>query len=442
MSAGLDQTHQAAARSWVASADRPDTPFPIQNLPLGVFRRGSGPERRIGAAIGDQVVDTAALVERGILDLEPPIREALRRPVLNDLMALGRNASRELRRCLFALLREDAPARADVAPALVPIAEATLELPALVGDYTDFYASIHHATNVGSMFRPDQPLFSNYKWVPIGYHGRASSLVASGTAVRRPEGQLPADQADGPEFGPTRLLDYECEVGAWVGGVNALGDPEPVSHAADRIFGLSLVNDWSARDVQRWEYQPLGPFLSKSFATMVSPWVVTVEALAPFRVPPVRRPPGDPQPLPYLASSEDAARGAFDVRLEVRLSSERMRAEGIEPMLVSRSTLAGLYWTFAQMVAHHTSNGCNLRPGDLLASGTVSGEEPESRGCLLERTWRGTSPLSLPTGETRTFLADGDEVLITGTCAREGFASIGFGDCRGRVTAARAERVA
>jgi fumarylacetoacetase len=311
--------------------------------------------------------------------------------------------------------------------------QTDLLLPAEIGDYTDFYASIHHATNVGAMFRPEQPLMPNYKWMPVGYHGRASSIVPSGTPIIRPLGQIRDDGATSPVMAPTRALDYECELGAWVGWGTTLGVPVRMAKAADHLFGFSLVNDWSARDVQRWEYQPLGPFLAKSFGTSVSPWVVTVEALAPFRVPRVPRPEGDPEPLPYLDDPEDRAEGGFDIALTVHLASERMRREGIPPMQVSRGEFAAMYWTPAQLLAHHASNGCNLRPGDLLASGTVSGPAAENRGCLLERTWRGTEPLTLPTGETRRFLEDGDEVLLRGRCERQGFAPIGFGECRGLV---------
>jgi fumarylacetoacetase len=326
-------------------------------------------------------------------------------------------------------------ARGEAANVLVPRADAQMQLPATVGDYTDFYASLFHATNVGKMLRPDNPLLPNYKWVPIGYHGRAASLVVSGTAVKRPSGQTETPGGP-PGFGPSRHLDYELEVGAFLGPGNALGEPVPLAEAEGRIFGLCLVNDWSARDLQKWEYQPLGPFLAKSFATSVSPWVVTLEALAPYRVPAFARPGGDPRPLPYLTCEENEAHGGIDLRLEVLLSSRAMREKGLPPLTVSRSNLRDLYWTLAQMVAHHTSHGCNLRPGDLVASGTVSGPEEEARGCLLERTWRGAEPLALPSGEERRFLEDADEVILRGHCAREGFARIGFGECRGTVAGA------
>jgi fumarylacetoacetase len=320
---------------------------------------------------------------------------------------------------------------------LVAQADAELLLPAAVGDYTDFYASVFHATNVGRQLRPENPLLPNYKWVPIGYHGRASSLVVSGTPVTRPSGQTePAQGSSTPSFGPSRSLDYELEVGAFLGPGNTLGEPVPLAEAEGRIFGLVLLNDWSARDLQKWEYQPLGPFLAKSFATSISPWVVTLEALAPFRAPAFPRPEGDPQPLPYLLHEEDRAQGGIDLRLEVLLRSSAMRERGLPPARISASNLRDLYWTLAQLVTHHASNGCNLRPGDLIASGTVSGEGEESRGCLLERTWRGAQPLALPGGEERRFLEDGDEVILRGRCERDGYVAIGFGECRGVLRAA------
>jgi fumarylacetoacetase len=431
----LDQTHDSAVRSWVASAGRPETDFPIQNLPLGVFRAAgaSGPGS-IGVAIGDEIFDLGRAVRAGELGpLGPEITDALSDPVLNRFMALGRPAARQLRRAVHAALRADSPDQQRLTAHLVPMARADLLLPCAIGDYTDFYASIHHATNVGSMFRPEQPLMPNYKWVPVGYHGRASSVVPSGTPLRRPLGQLKDDAAPAPVQAPTRALDYECEVGAWVGAGNPLGEPIPIGDAETHLFGLSLLNDWSARDVQRWEYQPLGPFLAKNFGTTVSPWVITTDALEPFRVPRTPRPEGDPAPLPYLDAEGDRERGGFGIELTVRLSSARMRREALEPLRVSRCNFANMYWTMAQLLTHHASNGCNLRPGDLLGSGTVSGPEKESRGCLLERTWRGTEPLALPDGTPRRFLEDGDEIGLTGRCERAGFASIGFGECRGVV---------
>ena len=438
MTQTLDSTHRVDLRSWVESANDAATDFPIQNLPLGIFI-APGRTARPGAAIGDHIVDLVALADHGLLDddLAALVRKAADEGALNPLLAAGRPALAALRGALSQLLGDSTPAGAmaqSLASALlVEQATATMLLPTRVGDYTDFYASIHHATNVGSMFRPDNALLPNYKWVPIGYHGRASSIVPTGTAVRRPLGQT-RDAADAdPVFGPTRRVDYELEIGILIGAGNALGAPISIDHAEAHVAGLCLVNDWSARDVQAWEYQPLGPFLAKNFATTVSPWLVTLDALAPFRAPAFARAPGDPAPLPYLDDVADQQAGAVDVTLEVSVTSARMRAEGGAPFVVSHGSFTAMYWTIAQLVAHHTSNGCNLQAGDLLASGTVSGETPESRGCLLERTWRGTEPLTLPTGELRRFLEDGDEVVMRGWCERPGARRIGFGECRGTV---------
>jgi fumarylacetoacetase len=435
-----DETHRPDLRSWVESANDPATDFPIQNLPFGVFkRRGSGEPARVGMAIGDQILDVPAAGRAGAFAADREAALAAARCAdasLNALMAQGRTRARALRRAVSAYLRVDSGIdRRESASYLVPQADAELLLPAAIGDYTDFYASVFHATNVGSMFRPDNPLLPNYKYVPIGYHGRSSSILASGAPVRRPRGQT-RDDAGGapPAFGPTRRLDYELEVGAFVAGGNALGEPIPIGRAEEHVFGFCLLNDWSARDIQAWEYQPLGPFLAKNFATTISPWVVTIDALAPFRSPAFARPAGDPQPLPYLDSADNRAHGALDVTLEVYLSSHAMRDRGDAPLRVSRSSFTQMYWTVAQMLAHHSSNGCNLRPGDLLGSGTVSGDTKDSRGCLLELTWRGTEPLQLPTGEPRRFLEDGDEVVFRGYCEREGWRRIGFGECRGVVT--------
>jgi len=389
-------------------------------------------------AIGDSVLDLAACHDQGwFTGAADRAGAALAAPALNPLLALGPETWRALRRQASAILASDSPAyranRRIGDHILVPMAAAELRLPAAIGDYTDFYASLHHATNVGSMFRPDNPLLPNYKWVPIGYHWRASSIVPSGTPVRRPSGQLKDAKADAPVFGPSRALDYEMEVGFLVGSGNAPGEPVPIVEAEAHLFGVCLVNDWSARDIQSWEYQPLGPFLSKNFATSVSPWVVTMDALAPFRSPAAPRPAGDPGPLPYLTSADDQARGALDIRVEIHLTSARMRAAGVAAVRLGRARVADLYWTPAQMLAHHTSNGCNLQPGDLFASGTVSGPTKDSLGCLLELTRRGAEPLSLPTGETRTFLEDGDEVILRAYAEREGAVGIGFGECRGVV---------
>jgi fumarylacetoacetase len=441
----VDCTHNPDAMSWVASACEDGNDFPIQNLPFGVFaRRGSGDAPRVGVAIGALILDVGACAKAGlILGAAAGPAGDCAGPSLNALMSRGRASWTALRHALFQLLDADAPGADEVqdrvAPFLVPQADADLFMPAAVGDYTDFYASVHHATNVGRMMRPDNPLLPNYKYVPIGYHGRASSLVVSGTPVRRPWGQAKPDGADSPLFGPSRRLDYELEVGVFIGPGNEPGSPVPIDAIDDHLFGLCLVNDWSARDIQAWEYQPLGPFLAKNFATTVSPWVVTMDALEPFRVAPTPRPAGDPAPLPYLTGDADRLRGAFDVSLDVFVASAGMRDAGLAPHLVSTSNLQDLYWTLGQMATHHASNGCHLRPGDLLASGTVSGPSKDARGCLLELTWRGAEPITLPTGEERRFLEDGDEVMLRGSCRRDGAASIGFGECRGAVLPANGE---
>jgi fumarylacetoacetase len=435
----IDATNDPERRSWVESANDGSTDFPIQNLPFGVFKRtGTNEGSRVGVAIGDQIVDVAACRDAGILGADAAsAAERCREPGLNSLMELGRGAAGALRRDLSEILRAGSPAVArDPAIAsriLVPMRDAELSVPARIGDYTDFYASIDHATNVGSMFRPDNPLLPNYKWIPIGYHGRSSSIVVSGADVRRPVGQTRDGPEGPPAVGPSRRLDYELEVGALIATGNALGVPIALDDAERHVFGLCLLNDWSARDIQAWEYQPLGPFLAKNFATSVSPWVVTLDALEPFRARAYPRPAGDPAPLPYLFSPDNTNAGGFDITLEVFLASARMRDERIDPLRVSVGTFTDMYWTIAQLVAHHTSNGCNLRAGDLLGSGTVSGGTKESRGCLLERTWRGTEPLQLPTGETRAFLEDGDEVILRGFCERGGRPRVGFGECTGRV---------
>jgi fumarylacetoacetase len=431
----LDETHDPKTLSWVESANAADSDFPIQNLPLGVFRRReAGYDARIGAAIGDQVLDLAGLHSEGLLP-----EQSVNAASLNALMALGAGPRRALRQQLHALLRSDsAPAvRQAISRHLLPQADVEMLLPAVVGDYTDFYASIFHATNVGKLFRPDNPLLPNYRYIPIGYHGRASSLIASGTPVRRPSGQTRDGNAD-PKFGPTRALDYELEVGFFVSAGNQLGTSIPIANAEDHIFGICLLNDWSSRDIQAWEYQPLGPFLAKSFSTSLSPWVVTMEALAPFRAAAFPRGEHDPQPLPYLFDADDQENGGLNLTLEVSLQSLRMRRIGVPPLVLSRGNFRDLYWTMAQMLTHHASNGCNLRPGDLLASGTVSGpdspdREISARGCLLELTTRGQNPIALPDGERRKFLEDGDEVTFRGFCEGNGFRRIGFGTCSGTI---------
>ena len=404
----IDRTHDPALESWVRSANEADTEFPIQNLPFAMFRLPGNRQPRLGTAIGSQVLDLTARFGIGSI---------------KELMAEPRAARVDLRRRISELLSEREPA---AEPPLVPMAEIELLLPCAIDAYTDFYASIHHAMNVGSMFRPDNPLLPNYKWVPVAYHGRASSVVVSGTPVRRPWGQIVDNPAGPPVYAPARRLDYELEVGAFVGPGNALGEPIPIAQAAEHLFGVCLLNDWSARDIQAWEYQPLGPFLAKNFATSISPWVVTMEALEPFRCDPAPRPAGDPLPLPHL---REAPGGAIAITLEVWLRTSRMD----EPVRVSSSNFTSLYWTLGQMVAHHTSNGCPLRPGDLIGSGTVSGPDKGNRGCLLELTWGGKEPVELPSGEVRRFLEDGDEVILRGWCEAPGFRSIGLGECRGKV---------
>jgi fumarylacetoacetase len=435
----LDATHDPALRSWVEAANDPTSDFPIQNLPFGVFRRaGSSEPPRIGVAIGDHILDVLGCLEEDLLTaIGPEAARALSGSTLNHLMSQGSSTWSATRRAISALLATGTPTVRDNAVLrerlLVPGADAELAVPAVIGDYTDFYASVHHATNVGSMFRPDNPLLPNYKHLPVGYHGRASSIVASGTPIRRPHGQTKADDAAGPAFGPSRLLDYELELGFLIGPGNDLGQRISMAEARRHIFGMVIVNDWSARDIQKWEYQPLGPFNAKNFATTISPWVVTLEALEPYRVPGPPRQDGDPPTLEYLEPTEDAA---YDITVEVYLSSAPMRQQGTEPMRVSRGSFTDMYWTIAQMLVHHTSTGCNLTPGDLMASGTISGAAEDTRGCLLERTWRGQNPLRLPDGTERKFLADGDEVIIKAFCQKPGAPRIGFGACRGVIVPA------
>lgn len=423
-------------RSWVNAANEQECGFPLQNLPFCAFEQGSS--THLGLGIGDQVLDLQACVAAGVLDgLVEPVQSACKSAVLNGLMGLGPEAVGSLRQALMQALRHDAQAATveKLTPMLLPMRDVRFRLPVAVGNYTDFYASIHHAANVGRLFRPDQPLLPNYKHVPIGYHGRASSIVVSGTPIVRPRGQIMLPSAAAPVFEATRQLDYELELGAYIATGNPLGRPVGIDQADDRIFGVTLVNDWSARDIQAWEYQPLGPFLGKSFATTVSPWVVSREALEPFRVPIAPRPAGDPEPLLYLRSGH-AAREAMDVEMESFLSTAAMREQSMAPVRLSASNVRELYWSFAQMIAHHTSNGCNLCPGDLIASGTVSGLAEGAEGCLLELTRRATAPVHLPTGETRGFLEDGDEVILRGACQREGLPPISLGECRGIVVPA------
>jgi fumarylacetoacetase len=436
----INETHDPNLKSWVESANDPDTDFPIQNLPLGLFNRKDVDELpNIGVAIGDQILNiTEVADELWEGDFDDMIADACSDESLDFLMLLEPELQSEFRRRVSRLLRADnySDERYIIEDFLLSMDEVEMLVPTEIGDYTDFYASISHATNIGKMLRPDQPLLPNYKWVPIGYHGRASSIVISGTAINRPFGQTKDDNAEAPSYGPSKVLDYELEVGFFVGYGNDHGKPMKIAQAEDHIFGLCLVNDWSARDIQRWEYQPLGPFLSKSFATTISPWIVMREALAPFRVPAFKRPEGDPEPLAYLDSIQNRNRGGFDIKLEAFLSTKQMRAKKIAPYRLSSSNTKDLYWTFAQMLTHHSSNGCNLRPGDLIASGTVSGTTKESFGCLMELTSRGAEPVQLPNGEVRRFLEDGDEVIFRGYCERDGFRRIGFGECRGRIVPA------
>jgi len=435
----LNETHDPALRSWVASANAPDADFPIQNLPFAVFRRRAAGERwRGGVAIGTQIVDLAALAAAGVLaGGAQQAAQAAAQERLNALMALGPAAWSALRLALSRALREGAADRGRTEPCLVPQAEVEFDLPARIGDYTDFYTSIHHASAIGRLFRPDNPLLPNYRWVPIGYHGRASSIVVSGQHVQRPLGQTLAPGAAQPALQPSRRLDIELELGIFVGPGNALGEPIPIAQADGHVFGLCLLNDWSARDIQAWEYQPLGPFLAKNFATTISPWIVTLEALAPYRVP-FARPAGDPLPLPYLDSLADRDGGAFDIRLEVGLQTAAMRDAARAPATICRTSYRHAYWTVAQLVAHHTVNGCNLQPGDLFGTGTLSGPTAEEAGALIELTAGGAKPLELPGGERRTFLEDGDRVVIRGWCEKPGAARIGFGECVGTVLPARA----
>lgn len=435
----LNETHDPALQSWVMSANAAGGDFPIQNLPFAVYRRaGSGEAWRIGVAIGGQILDLAAAEARGVFaGVAAEAAKACTDASLNPLMALGMARWSALRLALSRLLRVGSDAESTLRPCLIAQAGAEYDLPATIGDYTDFYTSIHHATRVGRLFRPDNPLLPNYKWVPIGYHGRSSSIGVSGQAFPRPLGQMLPPGADTPCFGPSRRLDYELELGVFIGSGNAIGKTIPIDEADAHVFGLCLLNDWSARDIQAWEYQPLGPFLSKSFATTISPWVVTLEALAPYRVKWLR-PDDDPQPLPYLESAANRARGAFDIQLQVLIETARMREASEPPAALSQTSFRHAYWTIAQMVAHHTVNGCNLRPGDLLGSGTQSGATLDEAGSLLELSSGGRQAVVLPNGESRTFLEDGDSVVMRAWCGKPGAARIGFGELTGRVLPAGA----
>ena len=435
----LDTTHAPARRSWVQSANESHADFPIQNLPYGAFRRrGSDEPARIGVAIGDQILDLRLALQHGRWPIElAELLLPLAAGDLNAFMARGRAAWRQLRAALSEALAVGSAQAGALQACLLAQADAEMLLPCRIGDYTDFYTSVHHATNIGRLFRPDNPLLPNYKWLPIGYHGRASSIGVSGQAFHRPVGQTLPPGATQPSFGPSKRLDIELELGIFVGAGNELGEPVPITQADEHLFGICLLNDWSARDLQAWEYQPLGPFLSKNFATTISPWIVTMEALAPYRVP-FERPADDPAPLPYLDSAANRAEGAFDIQLEVELLTPRMRAAGGRGARICRTSYRHAYWTVAQMLAHHTVNGCNLQPGDLFGSGTLSGPTPDQAGALIEVTNGGKSPLNLPDGEQRSFLEDGDAVLIRGWCEKPGAARIGFGECVGTLLPARA----
>lgn len=428
----VDHTHAPDLRSWVGTAnDHSD--FPIQNLPIGIFSESEG-KPRAGVAIGDRIVDLAALLASGLLQGDARrFAEASTGGSLNAALALGAGPRRSLRLRLSELLREGAAEEKLMRPCLHDAASCALHMPAAVGDYTDFYVGINHATNIGKMFRPDSPLLPNYKYVPIGYHGRASSLRPSGTPVRRPKGQTKAPDAAVPTFGPSRRLDFELEIGIWVGPGNALGDPIPIDQAAGHIAGYCLLNDWSARDVQAWEYQPLGPFLAKNFGSTISPWIITPEALAPFRVAQPARPLGDPAPLPYLNDAIDQREGAFAIELEVFIRTARMKAGALPPHRISLSDTRHMYWTAAQLIAHHTCGGCNLNPGDLIGTGTISAPDSAGVGSIIEATLGGKKPIHLPNGEERSFVEDGDEIIFTARCSREQFSSIGFGECRAEI---------
>jgi len=435
----LNETHDPKLTSWVAAANDGRTDFPIQNLPFAIFRRrGSSEAWRGGVAIGDQIVDMAAAVQAGVFsgDALAPAQAAAE-STLNSLMGLGPQRLSHLRKALSNALQTGSAQEAALKTCLVPQADAEYTVPARIGDYTDFYTSVHHATNIGKQFRPDNPLLPNYKWVPIGYHGRSSSIAISGQSFPRPRGQTMPPGAESPSFGPCKRLDIELELGVFVGAGNASGEPIDIADAEDHVFGVVLLNDWSARDIQGWEYQPLGPFLSKNFASTISPWVVTTEALAPYRVPAVVRPEGDPQPLPYLDSAHNRDAGAFDIQLEALIETPALRSAGQPPARLCLTSYRHAYWTVAQMVTHHTVNGCNLQPGDMLGSGTLSGPTLDQACALIELTSGGKNPVQLHGGEQRTWLEDGDTVILRGWCEKPGAARIGFGECVGTVLPAR-----
>ena len=433
MNIHVDETHDLSRLSWITSANG-HADFPIQNLPIGVFSTDDRGQR-IGVAIGDRIVDLRGLAEKGLLD--DRWLPGLTQPTLNAWFGQGADDRRALRRLLSDLLSGEAQ-RAAIEPHLVAQSDATMHLPCAIGDYTDFYVGIHHATNVGKQFRPDQPLLPNYKYVPIGYHGRASSVRLSGEPVVRPKGQRKPPEAEVPEYGPSRRLDYELELGMFIGRGNALGETIAIGEAGELIAGYCLLNDWSARDLQAWEYQPLGPFLAKNFLTSISPWVISPEALVPFRRAMPPRPDGDPLPLPYLTDRDDLASGALGIALEVTLLTAAMRAAGKAPHVLSQGDAASaMYWSAAQIVTHHASNGCNLQPGDLIGTGTLSTAGRDGLGSLLEISQGGKTPITLPNGETRSFLEDGDELTLSARCVAEGAVSIGLGNCSGIIVPAR-----
>ena len=442
MTVQLNETHDVALCSWIASANLQDNDFPIQNLPFAAFRRkGSAGKFRIGVAIGDQILDLhAAHAVNAFAGFDKlnngAVAEALQSDSLNALMGLGAEVWSALRLALSRILRAGATQQASLQDALLAQADAECGLPAQIGDYTDFYTSVYHATAIGKLFRPDNPLLPNYKWVPIGYHGRSSSIGVSGQQFRRPLGQTKPPTSDIPVFGPSKRLDYELEIGIFVGKGNELGDAITLDRAESHVFGLCLLNDWSARDIQAWEYQPLGPFLAKNFASTISPWIVTLEALAPYRLA-WQREQDDPQPMAYLDSADLRASGAFDVQLQVLLQTRAMREQGIAPQSLSQSNFRHSYWSVSQLLTHHTVNGCNLRPGDLLGSGTQSGPSAPEAGSLLELTAGGKEAIPFPNGEKRIFIEDGDTVIMRGWAHKPGYARIGFGEVSGTVLPAR-----
>ncbi|WP_462147590.1 fumarylacetoacetase [Pseudoalteromonas gelatinilytica] len=434
----INETHDINLKSWVASANEANCDFPIQNLPFAEVRRKNSDEAFRGAvAIGDQVIDLAKVNELGLFSGDAQVAvKAASQATLNEFMGLGHQYWSALRLALSKALREGASEQAQLSEALIAQADIEFALPCCIGDYTDFYTSIYHATAVGSLFRPDNPLLPNYKWVPIGYHGRSSSIDVSGQTFHRPNGQTKAPDAEVPSFGPCKRLDYELELGIYLGKGNELGDAIAIENAENHVFGFCVFNDWSARDLQAWEYQPLGPFLAKNFASTVSPWIVTTEALAPFRTN-WTRDENDPQPMDYLESAHNREFGAFDIKMDVQIETEKMRAAGEAPTQVSKSSFKHSYWTVAQMVTHHTVNGCNFQPGDMLGSGTQSGPEHEEAGSLLELSRGGKEKITLANGEQRTFLEDGDNVIMRGWCEKDGFARIGFGSVEGTVLPAK-----